>query len=229
MCSSDLPPSLRKENPSENAILYLTVSSETLPLSVVDQYVENLLIGKLSAIDGVAQAEIFGQARPAVRVQIDPNALAARGIGIDEVATAIRNTNVNLATGQLDGQTRSAVIHAEGQLNNAEDYKQQIIAYRNGAPVRFGDVATVVDSVENPKLYSAFNGVPAITMGINRQPGANTIAVVDAIKAALPGLIAQLPPSIKVQTYLDRSNSIRRAVSDVQVTDRKSTRLNSSH
>ena len=212
------PPSLRKENPSENAILYLTASSETLPLSVVDQYVENLLVGKLSSIDGVAQAEIFGQARPAVRVQIDPNALAVRGIGIDEVATAIRNTNVNLATGQLDGQTRSAVIHAEGQLNNAEDYKQQIIAYRNGAPVRFGDVANVVDSVENPKLYSAWKGVPAITMGINRQPGANTIAVVDAIKAALPGLIAQLPPSIKIQTYLDRSNSIRRAVSDVQVT-----------
>jgi HAE1 family hydrophobic/amphiphilic exporter-1 len=212
------PPSLRKENPSENAILYLTASSETLPLSVVDQYVENLLVGKLSAIDGVAQAEIFGQARPAVRVQIDPNALAVRGIGIDEVATAIRNTNVNLATGQLDGQTRSAVIHAEGQLNDAEDYKQQIIAYRNGAPVRFADVANVVDSVENPKLYSAWKGVPAITMGINRQPGANTIAVVDAIKAALPELIAQLPPSIKIQTYLDRSNSIRRAVTDVQVT-----------
>jgi HAE1 family hydrophobic/amphiphilic exporter-1 len=212
------PPSLRKENPSENAILYLTASSETLPLSVVDQYVENLLVGKLSSIDGVAQAEIFGQARPAVRVQIDPNALAVRGIGIDEVATAIRNTNVNLATGQLDGQTRSAVIHAEGQLNDAADYNQQIIAYRNGAPVRFADVANVVDSVENPKLYGAWNGVPAITMGINRQPGANTIAVVDAIKAALPGLIAQLPPSIKIQTYLDRSNSIRRAVTDVQIT-----------
>ena len=212
------PPSLRKENPSENAILYLTASSETLPLSVVDQYVENLLVGKLSSIDGVAQAEIFGQARPAVRIQIDPNALAVRGIGIDEVATAIRNTNVNLATGQLDGQTRSAVIHAEGQLSDAAAYNQQIIAYRNGAPVRFADVASVVDSVENPKLYSAWKGVPAITMGINRQPGANTIAVVDAIKAALPGLIAQLPPSIKIQTYLDRSNSIRRAVSDVQLT-----------
>jgi HAE1 family hydrophobic/amphiphilic exporter-1 len=212
------PPSMRKENPSEGSILYLTFSSETLPLSVVDAYVENLMVGKLSSIDGVAQAEIFGQARPAVRVQIDPNALAVRGIGIDEVAAAIRNTNVNLATGQLDGQTRSAVIHAEGQLNKAADYNQQIIAYRNGAPVRFADVANVIDSVENPKLYGAWNGVPAITMGINRQPGANTIAVVDSIKAALPGLVAQLPPSIKVQTYLDRSNSIRRAVSDVQIT-----------
>ena len=212
------PPSMRKQNPSENAILYLTVSSETLPLSVIDQYVENLMLGKLSAIDGVAQAEIYGQARPAVRIQIDPNALAVRGIGIDEVANAIRNTNVNLATGQLDGQSRAAVIHADGQLNTADDYKQQIIAYRDGAPVRFADVANVVDSVQNPKLFSAYNNVPAVTMGIYRQPGANTIAVVDGIKAALPGIIAQLPPSMKVTTYLDRSVSIRAAVNDVQLT-----------
>jgi HAE1 family hydrophobic/amphiphilic exporter-1 len=212
------PPSIRKTNPSEASILYLTVMSETLPLYVVDQYVEDLLIGKLSSIDGVAEAQIFGQQRPAVRVQVDPNALAARGIGIDEVANAIRNTSVNLATGQLDGRTRSAVIHAEGQLTQAADFNPQIIAYRNNAPVRFSDVANVIDGVENPKLFGAYNGTPAIIVAIQRQPGANTIKVVDSIKEVLPSLVAQLPPSIKVQTYLDRSDTIRGAVDDVQLT-----------
>ena len=145
------PPSLRKSNPAEGSILFLNVSSSTLPLRVVNQYVEDLLIGKLSSIDGVAEAVIFGQARPAVRVQVDPAALAVRGIGIDEVANAIRNVNVNLATGQLDGQTRSAVIHTEGQLNEAAQFRQQILTYRDGAPVRFGDVANIIDDVENNK------------------------------------------------------------------------------
>src|SRR5215470_12691164 len=187
------PPSIRKVNPAEESIFYLSVSSETLPLSVVDEYVENLLIGKLSSIDGVAQADVFGQARPAVRIQVDPDALAVRGIGIDEVAQAIRNTSVNLATGSLDGRTRSAVIHTEGQLNKAAEYRQQIISYRNNAPVRFADVANVIDSVENPKNFGTYNGVPSVTLEMRRQPGANTIAVVDAIKEALPGLVAQLP------------------------------------
>jgi HAE1 family hydrophobic/amphiphilic exporter-1 len=212
------PPSIRKSNPAEESIFYLSVSSDTLPLSVVDEYVENLLIGKLSSIDGVAQAEIYGQARPAVRIQVDPDALATRGIGIDEVATAIRNASVNLATGSLDGRTRSAVIHAEGQLNKADEYRQQIISYRDNAPVRFADVANVIDGVENPRSYGTFNGVPSITVALNRQPGANTIAVVDAVKAVLPSLIAQLPPSIHVQTYMDRSSSIRNSINDVQLT-----------
>jgi multidrug efflux pump subunit AcrB len=212
------PPSIRKTNPADDGIFYLSVSSETLPLYVVDQYAENLLVGKLSSLNGVAQAVIYGQARPAVRVQVDPAALAARGIGIDEVASAIRNSSVNLATGQLDGDTRGAVIHAEGQLSKAADYAQQIIAYRNGAAVAFADVANVIDSVENPKLFGSWKGVPSITLEIHRQPGANTIAVVDEIKAALPALLAQLPPSIKVQTYMDRSITIRNSVWDVQLT-----------
>src|SRR5262249_22673421 len=163
-------------------------------------------------------AEVFGQARPAVRVQVDPDALAVRGIGIDEVANAIRNTSVNLATGSLDGRTRSAVIHAEGQLNKAADYRQQIISYRNNAPVRFADVANVIDGVENPKNFGSYQGQPSVTLELRRQPGANTIAVVDAVKAVLPTLIAQLPPSIKVQTYMDKSNTIRRSIEDVQIT-----------
>ena len=212
------PPSMRKTNPADEGIFYLSASSETLPLSVVDQYVENILIGKLSSIDGVAQAEIYGQARPAVRIQIDPDALAVRGIGIDELANAIRNTSVNLATGSLDGRTRSAVIHTDGQLREAADYRQQIITYREGAPVRFADVANVIDGVENPKLSGTWKGQQSITVAIRRQPGANTIAVVDAVKAALPDLIAQLPPSVKIDTYLDRSITIRRSVEDVQLT-----------
>jgi HAE1 family hydrophobic/amphiphilic exporter-1 len=212
------PPSMRKSNPAEEGIFYLSVSSDTLPLSLVDEYVENVLLGKLSSIDGVAQAEVFGQQKPAVRIQVDPDALAVRGIGIDEVATAIRNTSVNLATGLFDGPTRSAVIHAEGQLNKAAQYSQQIISYRDGAPVRLADVANVVDGVENPRSYGTYNGVPSVTLELHRQPGANTVAVVDAVKEVLPGLIAQLPSSIKVQTYLDRSNSIRNSIRDVQYT-----------
>jgi hydrophobe/amphiphile efflux-1 (HAE1) family protein len=216
------PPSIRKVNPSEGSILFLTASSATLPLSEVNRYVEDLLIGKLSSIDGVAQADIFGQARPAVRIQVDPNALALRGIGIDEVANAIQRTSVNMATGQLDGNTRGAVIHTNGQLNNAAEFAQQIIAYRNGAPVRFGDVAKVIDGVENPRNFGAWGNkegiTPAVTVAIDRQPGANTVAVVDAVKAALPQLLAELPPSIKIEVTLDRSSSIRRAVSDVQTT-----------
>jgi len=216
------PPSIRKINPAEGSILFLTASSPTLPLQEVNRYVEDLMLGKLSSIDGVAAAEIFGQARPAVRIQVDPNALALRGIGIDEVANAISRSSVNMATGQLDGNTRGSIIHTDGQLNNAAEFAQQIIAYRNGGPVRFGDVANVIDGVENPRNYGAWgdkNGLtPAVTIAINRQPGANTVAVVDSVKAVLPQLIAQLPPSIKVAVTLDKSSSIRRAVDDVQVT-----------
>jgi HAE1 family hydrophobic/amphiphilic exporter-1 len=212
------PPSLRKSNPAEGSILYLNVSSPTLPLRLVNQYVEDLLIGKLSSIDGVAEAVIYGQARPAVRVQVDPAALAVRGIGIDEVASAIRNVNVNLATGQLDGRTRSAVIHTEGQLNEAAEFRQQILTYRDAAPVRFADVANVIDDVENNKNFGNWNGVPAVGVAINRQPGANTIQVVDAIREVLPSLVGQLPPSIQVDVRLDRSRSIRNSLFDVQFT-----------
>ncbi|HXJ00478.1 MAG TPA: efflux RND transporter permease subunit [Micropepsaceae bacterium] len=212
------PPTMRKVNPADSSILQLTVASPSLPLSTVDEYAETILVRSISTIDGVANVEIYGQAKPAVRVQVDPNALATRGIGIDEVAAAIKNANVNLATGTLDGPARAAVIQTEGQLTKASEYLPQIIAYRNGAPVRFADVGTVVDSVENRWLSGLYNGKQGVTLGINRQPGANTIAVVDAIKAKLPSLRAQLPPSISLDITLDRSQSIRAAVNDVQTT-----------
>src|SRR5262245_7067031 len=212
------PPTMRKVNPAENSIFQVTVSSTTLPLATVDEYAETIIVRSISSIDGVANVEIYGQAHPAVRIQLDPDALAIRGIGVDQVAGAVRNANVNLATGQLDGPSRAAIIQAQGQLTRAAEYRPQIIAYQNGAPVRIGDVANVIDSVENPRLSGMYNGVPGVTIAVNRQPGANTIAVVDAIKAALPGIRAQLPPTIAMSVTLDRSQSIRAAVGDVQMT-----------
>ena len=212
------PPTMRKVNPAENSILQLTISSPTLPLSTVDEYAETIIVRTISTIDGVANVDIFGQARPAVRVQVDPNALAARGIGIDQVAAAIRSSNVNLATGQLNGPSRAAVIQTQGQLTKASEFLPQIIAYSNGAPVRFADIGTVIDSVENPRLSGLYNGQRAVTLAVNRQPGANTIAVVDAIKRVLPNIRAQLPPAIALDVTLDRSQSIRAAAADVQAT-----------
>jgi len=212
------PPTMRKVNPAENSILQITVTSPTLPLSVVDEYAETIIVRSISTIDGVANVEIYGQAHPAVRIQVDPNALAVRGIGIDQVATAVRNANVNLATGTLDGPSRAAIIQADGQLVNAADYMRQIIAYRDGAPVRFSEVGRVIDSVENRWLSGMYNGKAGVTLAINRQPGANTIAVVDAIKDKLTSIRAQLPPSISLDVTLDRSESIRASVHDVQTT-----------
>jgi hydrophobe/amphiphile efflux-1 (HAE1) family protein len=212
------PPTMRKVNPAEASILQITAYSTTLPLTAVDEYVETTLVRGISTIDGVANVDVFGQFHPAVRIQVDPNALAARGIGIDEVAAAVRSANVNLATGTLNGPRTSAVIQTEGQLAKASDYLPRIIAYRGGAPVRFADVGTVVDSTDNFWLSSSYNGKAAVTIGINRQPGSNTVAVVDAVKARLPALRAQLPPSITVEITLDRSDSIRAGIRDVQIT-----------
>ena len=212
------PPTFFKSNPSDQTIIQITLSSPTLSLPVVDEYAETILARSISTIDGVSNIEFYGQAKPAVRIQVDPNALAARGIGIDEVANAVRDANVNLATGELDGRARSAIIQADGQLLRAADYLQQIIVYRNGAPVRFADVGTVIDGVENPKLSGLYNRQIGVTIGVNRQPGTNMLAIIDAVKAKLPTIRSQLPPSVNMQVTLDRSESIRAAVHDVQTT-----------
>ncbi|HYM18538.1 MAG TPA: efflux RND transporter permease subunit [Micropepsaceae bacterium] len=212
------PPTMRKVNPGDASILQITAYSTTLSLPAVDEYIETILVRGLSTIDGVANVDVFGQAHPAVRIQVDPDKLAVRGIGIDEVANAVRNANVDLATGTLDGPQTSAVIQTEGQLTRASDYLRQIIAYRDGAPIRFADVGTVVESVENRWQSGSYNGKTGITIGVNRQPGSNTVAVVDAVKARLPALRAQLPPSITVDITLDRSDSIRAGIRDVQMT-----------
>ena len=211
------PPTLRKVNPADAPILFMAMSSETLPLSEVDKYAETLLARQLSTLDGVAQVNVFGSQKYAVRVQVDPAALASRQIGIDQLANAVNAANVNIATGTLNGPTRASVIHANGQLNNAADFSRQVVAYRNGAPVRLQDVSSVKDSIENIRTASWFAGKRAVVLAIQRQPGSNTIEVVDEIKRVLPHFLAQLPASVKLETVHDRSDSIRASVGDVQL------------
>src|SRR5690242_3665621 len=210
------PPVLRKVNPADSPIIFLALSSTTMPLSAVDDYAETVLAQRLSSLPGVAQVNVYGAQKYAVRIQLNPDALAARNIGIDEVQAAAQAGNVNLPTGTLEGFKGSASIQANGQLLNADTFKNQIIAYRNGNPVRFQDIGTIKDDVENNKVATWYNSDRAVVLAIQRQPGSNTIQVVDAIRAVLPAFIAQLPPAIHLTVIYDRSQSIRTAVHDVQ-------------
>jgi HAE1 family hydrophobic/amphiphilic exporter-1 len=212
------PPSFRKNDPSAQPIFFITLSSSSLPISKVDEYARTVLANQLSTLDGVASVNIMGAAKYAVRIQADPSALAARQLSIQDLADAANSTNTNQASGTLNGPAQTAVIHAQGQLRDAAAFRRQVIAYRNGAPVKFGDVANVVDSVENVRSLDWYNDQRAITVAIQRQPGSNTMAVVDHIKKMLPQFQAQLPASIKMQVFYDRSQSIRAAVTDVQIT-----------
>jgi hydrophobic/amphiphilic exporter-1 (mainly G- bacteria), HAE1 family len=212
------PPTYQKVNPADQPIFYLALTSPTLPLYRVDEYAETLIAQRLSMISGVAQVQVFGSAQYAVRVQVNPTALAAQGIGIDEVRQAIAQQNVNQATGTLDGPHRTFTVRATGQLTSAAAYRPLIVAYRNGAPVRLEDLGSIVDSVQNDKLASWFNNRRAIVLAIQRQPGTNTIEVVNAIRMVLPQLQAQIPPSVNVSVLYDRSLSIRESVRDVQFT-----------
>ena len=212
------PPSFRKVNPADQPILFLALTSSTLPLSVVDEYAETMLAQRLSTVLGVAQVQVYGAQKYAVRVQVDPNALAAMGIGFDEIRTAVAAANSNTPVGSLSGPKRSLTLEATGQLADAAAYRPLIIAYRNGSPVRLQDVATVLDSVENNKQASWFNSDRSILLAIQRQPDANTVAVVASIRELLPALEAQLPASVQLHVMLDRSDSIRASVDDVQFT-----------
>ena len=212
------PPSFRKSNPADSPIFFIAMSSPTLPLSVVNEYAETMLAQRLSTITGVAQVRIFGSQKFAVRVQADPDGLAARGIGLDELRQAIRESNVNQPVGTFDGPRQSVAIQTNGQLETAAAYSPLIVAYRNGAPVRLNEVATVLDGVENDKVASWYVDRRAIVLAIQRQPGANTVATVDAIKAVLPAFQATLPASIELKVLYDRSESIRESIHDVQFT-----------
>src|SRR5438477_168759 len=209
-------PTLKKVNPADQPIVYLMVSSPTLPLSKVNEYADTTLAQRLSTISGVAQVLVTGEQKYAVRVQVDPSALASRGIGIDDVATALQRGNTNMPVGTLYGIHQNLTVQANGQLTNAEEYRQLIVAYRNGAPVTLRDLGDVVDSVENNRLASRYNGQQVVTLTIQRQPGTNTVAVVDAIRNLLPSFRQQLPASIKLDVLYDRSESIRESVNDVQ-------------
>src|SRR4029079_6665443 len=175
----------QKVNPADSPVFYLALSSSTLPLSQVDNYAETFLAQRISTVSGVAQVSVFGSQKYAVRLRVDPRALAARGLGIDELTTAIQQGNVNLPTGTLSGRERALTIQSNGQLLEAKDYGALIVAYKNGAPVRFGDLGQAVDGVENDRVASWFNGDRAIVLAVQRQPGTNTVEVVDAVKALL--------------------------------------------
>jgi HAE1 family hydrophobic/amphiphilic exporter-1 len=212
------PPSYQKVNPADQPILYLSLHSPTLKLSDVDEYAQTLIAQRVSMVSGVAQVQVIGSQKFAVRVQLDPTALAARGLGIDEVATAVSRGNVNLPTGTLWGRDQALTVQANGQLTSAAGYQPLIVAYRDGMPVRVGDLGRAVDSVENDKIASWYTGERGITLAILRQPGTNTVEVVDAVKALLPSFRAQMPASVQLDILFDRSASIRASVNDVQFT-----------
>jgi hydrophobic/amphiphilic exporter-1 (mainly G- bacteria), HAE1 family len=212
------PPSYQKVNPADKPVLYLGLSSSTLPLSQVDEYAETYLAERISMVSGVAQVAVYGSQKYAVRVEVDPRALAYRGIGIDDVAQAIQNANVNLPTGTLYGQHEAFTVQATGQLTDAAAYRPLIVAYRNGSPVRLDEIGTVLDSVQNDKVAGWVDGQRAVVLAIQRQPGANTVEVVDGINKILPAFRTELPASVRIETLYDRSQSIRASVDDVQFT-----------
>ena len=210
------PPTQRKVNPADAPILNIVLSSATLPLSTVDDYAENLLAQQISTVSGVAQVAVYGSQQYAVRIQLDPNALATRGLALTDVEQAVGSSNVNLPTGTLYGSDKATSVQATGQLMNAKAYAPLIVAYRNGAPVRLNEIGRVFDSVQNDKISAWYNGTRGIMLAVQRQPGTNTIEIVDAVKKILPSFQEQLPPSITLNVFYDRSVPIRAAVRDVQ-------------
>jgi HAE1 family hydrophobic/amphiphilic exporter-1 len=213
-----LPPSFRKVDPSASAILYLALRTSTLPLQQLDEYAQTTLAQHLSTIDGVAQVQVYGSQKYAVRIQLDPQQLALRNIGIDEVSRAVQNGNANLPTGILWGTDKAYSVESSGQLNDAADFGRLIVTYRDGAPVRLRDLGRVIDSVENNKNASWYNGERAIVLAIQRQPGTNTVAVAQRVKDEIARIKPELPASVDIQTLYDRSVSIQDSVTDVKTT-----------
>src|SRR5262245_54983890 len=212
------PPSFRKVNPGDFPILFIANISATLPLSTVHEYADTVLAQQISQIPGVAQVVVYGAQKFAVRVQVDPVAAAARGVSFDDVRTSVSKANSSAPVGTLNGPRQSVILQATGQLEKAADYRSVVVAWRNGAPIKLNEIARVVDSVENDKIASWFNGERSIVLAIQRQPDANTVEVVDAIKEKLPALRAQIPPSVQLEFLMDRSISVLQAVFDVQET-----------
>ncbi|HUJ23313.1 MAG TPA: efflux RND transporter permease subunit [Bryobacteraceae bacterium] len=211
------PPSYQKVNPADQPIMYVAVSSPTLPLYQLDEYAETLMAQRISMVSGVAQVQVYGS-KYAVRVQLNPDALAARSIGVDEVQAAIQRANVNMPTGTLYGVKQSFTVQSNGQLFNAAAYRPMIVAYRNGNPVRLSELGNVIDSIENDKSMAWFMDTRAIVLAIQRQPGTNTIEVVNGIRQLLPQFRSQIPGSVKLTILYDRSESIRESIADVKFT-----------
>ncbi len=212
------PPSYNKSNPADSPILFLALTSTTMPLPTLNEYAETFLAQRLSTVSGVAQVQVFGSQKYAVRIQVDPKALAARGIGLDEVTAAVSAGNPNLPTGTLWGPQRAYTILADGSISSAPEFRQLAVTYQHGAPVRLQEVARVIDDVQDSRTAAWFDGRRAVMLAIQRQPGTNTVQVADAAKAMVARLQPQLPPSLEVNTLYDRSVSIRASVHDVQLT-----------
>jgi hydrophobic/amphiphilic exporter-1 (mainly G- bacteria), HAE1 family len=212
------PPTFRKVNPADSPVLYLSLSSTIMPISQVDEYAETFLAERISMVSGVAQVQVYGSQKYAVRIQLDPKKLAARGIGIDEVAQAVQSANVNIPTGTLYGKQKAFTVETHGQLTSAAAYRPLVVAYRNGAPVRLEDLGQVLDGVQNDKSANWSNGEPAVVLAVQRQPGTNTVEVVDNVKKLLPMFNAQVPAAMHIDILGDRSETIRASVNDVQFT-----------
>ncbi len=212
------PPYFRKVNPADSPILYLAISSDVMRLSDVDEYAENMMAQRISMVAGVAQVTVYGSKKYAVRIQLDPEAMASRGVGVDEASEAVKQGNVNLPVGSVSGPSREYTVRSSGKLLNAAGYRPLIVAWRNGSPVRLEEIAKVTDSVEETKRYNWFSGTPGLILAIQRQPGSNTVEVVEAVKKLLPTFQAQLPASVELKVLYDRSATIRESVADVKFT-----------
>jgi len=210
------PPTFRKVNPADAPIYFIGMSSKTLPLSKVDEYGESLLAQRLSMIEGVALVNVYGSAKYAVRIDLDPGAMAARGLGIDQVSAAVGSGNVNLPTGTLYGSNRTYNVMVNGQFDAAKPFADLIVSYQNGAPVRLGDIGRVYDGIQNDKLAAWVNGTRGVLLAIQKQPGTNTIAVVERIRKVVPSFQQQLPAGVDLKVFYDRTESIRASVDDVQ-------------
>jgi HAE1 family hydrophobic/amphiphilic exporter-1 len=212
------PPSFKKVNPADQPVVLLALSSPTVPLSQLNDFAETIMTPRISRLSGVAQVLVYGAQKFAVRIQIDPDALAARGLGLDEVQAALIAANTNSPLGILNGPKQQVTLQANPQLPNASAFAELPVAWRAGAPVRLRDVATVRDSVENDRTASWFNGTRAIILAVQRQPDANAVEVVDAVRRLIPSSATTLPPTVKIDVMNDRSRSIRAAIKDVQET-----------
>jgi len=213
-----LPPSYRKVNPADQPILYFALTSSTLPLQQVDEYAETFLAQRISMVEGVAQVQVYGSQKYAVRIQVNPQALAARKIGLDEVAQAVTSGNTNQPTGVLWGKNKAWTIETNGQLPDAAAFRPLVIAQRNGAPVRLQDVGQVIDGVQDSRVAAWFNGSRGIVLAVQKQPGTNTVEVADGVRRLVDDLRAQLPASVNVDVLFDRSLFINQSVSDVKFT-----------
>jgi len=212
------PPSYAKQNPSEQPILYFALGSQTLPLYTVNEYAETMIAQRMSSIGGVSRVQVYGAQKYAVRIQVDPDKLAAHQVGIDEVQRAVQQSNVNLPTGRLRGDKQSFTLQSSGQLMQASAYRPLIVEWRNGVPLRLEEVANIVDSVEDNKTIAWNNGTRSIILALSRQPGTNTVEIVDKVRKIMPELRAALPPSVKFDLLYDRSETVRGSIVDVEFT-----------